>query len=813
MKEKELRLALVCSGGISLAVYMHGVTKEILKLARASAAFHSVRDTHTRQTVGFADLVPPIPKEHDTEAVYFDALKSLGEALDLRIIVDTIAGASAGGINGIILARALAHDLPIGGLTEVWLKEADALELLDKDARARTFSKWYLKPLLWAYGKIAGAEIAAEREMREKLSVFFRSRWFKPPFSGLHLTSVLFDGIYGMGQPRTPTASLLPNGHRLELFVTLTDFYGYPHNVPIHDPANITEKEHRHYLCFSYLRESDGTAQSDFTTDNVPALAFAARATSSIPGAFPPAQLLEIDLLLKEHGLSWQSQAHFMEVNFHRYMQAGADPLKTSFVDGSVLNDKPFHQAIEAIKNRPAYRAVDRRVVYIDPFPDSPPPPPDGRLPGFFVTLKSALADIPRSQPIFDELSEIVATNAEVRQIKNVVDSLRPQVRALVEEIAGEQLKFGTQLKELRNWREQANARAAKEAGFAYGGYLRLKIDSVLRFVAGRVNDLCDIEPGSAASRAILDILTGWAVTEEILPEASGQPLTRKTVSRARSVPALVEFLLSFDVAFRRRRLRFVVRILNQLYGNLANPGFAGITAKLLDLYKKRIYDLLSQLRHYETSAFAEDALHKKANAIFGDLRDGKAKSAPSAETIDELMESFGSAIDLRQIDDETDRLFTTEGMGLLAQSEAASELITAYIGFAFWDVLTFSLTRSRDLDEYDEVRVVRISPNDAKAIRAGGASATLKGIYFNRFGAFFSRAYRENDYLWGRLHGVDRLIDMLVDVARSEGNENLIDVSALKKRAFQIILDKERPVLGQSAQLLKKLEEEIAAL
>ena len=36
MKEKELRLALVCFGGISLAVYMHGVSKEVLKLIRAS---------------------------------------------------------------------------------------------------------------------------------------------------------------------------------------------------------------------------------------------------------------------------------------------------------------------------------------------------------------------------------------------------------------------------------------------------------------------------------------------------------------------------------------------------------------------------------------------------------------------------------------------------------------------------------------------------------------------------------------------------------------------------------------------------------
>ena len=40
MREKELRLALVCYGGISLAVYMHGITKEVWRLARASRAYH-----------------------------------------------------------------------------------------------------------------------------------------------------------------------------------------------------------------------------------------------------------------------------------------------------------------------------------------------------------------------------------------------------------------------------------------------------------------------------------------------------------------------------------------------------------------------------------------------------------------------------------------------------------------------------------------------------------------------------------------------------------------------------------------------------
>ena len=39
MREKELRLALICYGGVSLAVYMHGITREIWHLVRASRAY------------------------------------------------------------------------------------------------------------------------------------------------------------------------------------------------------------------------------------------------------------------------------------------------------------------------------------------------------------------------------------------------------------------------------------------------------------------------------------------------------------------------------------------------------------------------------------------------------------------------------------------------------------------------------------------------------------------------------------------------------------------------------------------------------
>ena len=104
MREKELRIALVCFGGISLAVYMHGISKEILKLVRASRALHAIADRSRRANATFFDCFDGSDPEYDTEAVYFELLREIGRTLELRVIVDIIAGASAGGINGTMLA-------------------------------------------------------------------------------------------------------------------------------------------------------------------------------------------------------------------------------------------------------------------------------------------------------------------------------------------------------------------------------------------------------------------------------------------------------------------------------------------------------------------------------------------------------------------------------------------------------------------------------------------------------------------------------------------------------------------------------------
>jgi hypothetical protein len=69
LKEKELRMALVCCGGVSLAIYMHGISAEILKLVRASGALHSITDRTRRSAATYVDVVDRNESEFDTESI------------------------------------------------------------------------------------------------------------------------------------------------------------------------------------------------------------------------------------------------------------------------------------------------------------------------------------------------------------------------------------------------------------------------------------------------------------------------------------------------------------------------------------------------------------------------------------------------------------------------------------------------------------------------------------------------------------------------------------------------------------------------
>jgi patatin-related protein len=811
LREKELRIALVCFGGVSLAVYMHGISKEILKLVRASRALHAIADRTERTAASFTAGAPADDPEYDTEQLYFELLREIGGTIELRVIVDIVAGASAGGINGAMLARALAHDLPMNGLRDLWLDGGNVGELLAVDARASSWSKLALKPIIWGLSKTRMLDEIRDPELRLKLSLFVRSRWFKPPFDGLRMMQLMYDAAATMGEGR-PGRSLMPAGQQLELFVTLTDYHGYRQTIEIHDPPRIDEREHRHILRFGYRRWPNGEVESDFDLANAPALAFAARATSSFPGAFPPTQIIEIDRLLATRGLAWPGRAAFIARNFVPHRRAGLDPATVPFVDGSVLNNKPFREAILAINGRPAYRQVDRRLVYIDPDPDQngsengdAAPAAALRAPGFFAMLKGALSDIPRNEPIGEELSWVVGFNERVRRLKGIVDAARPHVTRLVSDILAAAPAGRASAAQIRLSREEVNDRVARDAGFAYEGYVRLKLAAVRAMVGQLIGTLVGAPPRSPAARAIADVIDCWAYQEQLVYEDE---------RAAVPVAPWIGFLLAFDIDFRKRRLHFLIQGQNRIYQMLDSMATPNSSAALVNGLKRGFYKCLDELRQRERPEFFSAAVRGRAASLLASLPNDDAAGFAAAhrEALSALMAQIAAEIGLDGGTGDLDALLS-EMDPAVWPAAARREVLVNYLGFPFWDVLTLSVTNWRDAGEFNEILIDRISPVDARTLRKLGMKTRLKGTGFAHFAAFFSRAYRENDYLLGRLHGIDRLVDIVCDSAGAEATAGRIDIVALKRRAFECVLAAEEKHLPHCAELIRMLRREIAAI
>lgn len=800
MKEKELRLALVCYGGVSLAVYMHGVTKEIHKLVRASRAYHGGASRDIRQSARYDALVDASGSECDTEQHYLELLQAIGETLELRVLVDTIAGASAGGINGVLLARAIAHDMSLDSHRKMWLEQADILALMDEEHLAGKWDKLFMKPIFWGMTDKWLARYAPDLEMRQKLQLFTRSRWFQPPFSGKLMSGMLMDACSAMGADRKRTDSLLPVAHRLDLIVSVTDFHGYSQNIPLHDPVSIREREHRHVIKFSYMQHASGQVKSDFDDNHIAGLVFAARATSSFPGAFPPARVGEIDDLLKGRGEAWPTRDEFLKKSFSPLIAAGADPAVASFIDGSVLNNKPFAEAITSIRGRPAYREVDRRIVYIEPDPKGGRIENAGAAPGFFQTIRGALSDIPRNQPVRDELESLHEFSERVRRYRQIVAATRPHVAARIGNLFDKSEGISPTPNTLAALRDEANSKAAVEAGYAYDAYIQLKVSSVLDRITTYLSNVSGAIHHPSERLKLSRSVEAWAKARDVFPVRwSAYATNGKEPSQDDS---WVQFLRDFDIGFRIRRMRFVIRRLNELYERGPEDLDMLFDPDALDEFKASLYSCLDMLQTQSTARMQQPEIVKACRDIF-------SNGVADAHEIDGLIKKVAPVLDLVGMDRIVDQTFAVMASNYLPVP-ARLELMQAYVGFPFFDVLTLPLNKWQDLDDVDTVLVDRISPDDAKALREGGAAATLMGRDLGYFAAFFSRRARENDYLWGRLHAADRLVD-IVSSAAGPGNKCAgLDMAQLKARLMSTILRAEREHLPNVQDLIKDLEHEV---
>jgi hypothetical protein len=87
------------------------------------------------------------------------------------------------------------------------------------------------------------------------------------------------------------------------------------------------------------------------------------------------------------------------------------------------------------------------------------------------------------------------------------------------------------------------------------------------------------------------------------------------------------------------------------------------------------------------------------------------------------------------------------------------------YDNYEDYDLLTYPILFETGVGEADTIDIIRISPEDAKQLideRETGCHK-LAGSALGHFGAFMARQWRQNDILWGRLDGAERIVSALL--------------------------------------------------
>jgi patatin-related protein len=236
---QELRIAASFSGGVSLAIWMGGLTYELDRLLRSSDSERARRHGDTS-----------VPPDDDRYAALLSLL-----AVDLD--VDVITGTSAGGINGAALATARAHGSSLSPLRDVWLDKGSFSTLLRPLDEA--------KPLSLLQGD--GVLLAGLQQGLEKIEATSAG----VPGSGRR-TAV------GTGEP-FPSRE---NAMRLIVTATMTS----ADVTTVRDALGTAVYLEDNQALFTFEQPA-GTA-ADPGNLTVPQLARAARSSASYPAAFEP---------------------------------------------------------------------------------------------------------------------------------------------------------------------------------------------------------------------------------------------------------------------------------------------------------------------------------------------------------------------------------------------------------------------------------------------------------------------------------------------------------------------------------------------
>ncbi|HEY6911604.1 MAG TPA: patatin-like protein [Myxococcales bacterium] len=619
--DSEKRIAVVMYGGVSLAIYIAGVAKELASVVRATAP--------ARDDAGRAGV--PREKLTAVEKIYRDAASKDG-VLTTRVIIDVISGTSAGGINGIFLAKALANDAPLDPVLKLWIEEGDLSMLLND---AQSVEGTPLRP------DQAPAALLNGRRMYVKLVE-------------------AFDRMDEQTNGEGPSC----DAGRVDLFVTTTDIRGEITRLPV---ANAVAKEKRHRQRFHFTAESaggkeDAEAENELGKAQNPVLAFAARCTSSFPFAFEP--------------FTWNDAAAMEKARARaakwtdRLMFEGADYEQRPFGDGGYLDNKPFSYAIDELARRQSALDVERTLIYVEPDPekllekqleDLQKEKPDA-----IGNTLSALT-LPGYETIREDLERVVGRNRNIRQIKaieqSVEEALRRRSAALERFDPGE----WTNIESLKPLVERYGA--------GYADYHQLKLRSVTGSIAALVCSAAQVA-GPDQAEVVRELAEKWV--KAAYPSFKDE----------------LQLLLDADLQYRLRRFDFLLRRLPPS-APPEKPGVRSAVEKARDgiygLREAMQRDLGAEVAKLRADVLA-DAVLARIGRQTGDERD--ASIASLLEQTRGEATGLKQYLATR-VRDEVRRMSDAVWAALPQGEEPLAELRETYEAFENFDMFTYPVARS----------------------------------------------------------------------------------------------------------------------
>jgi len=513
---KEVRFAVVMYGGISLAIYIYGVAQELFNLVRATAV--RTLEDGSEEFLFSWDQLTAIQREY----------RALGRKLRARFVVDILSGTSAGGINAVYLAKALVNDQDFNKLKTLWIQEGDIGRLLnDKGSRP---------------GLSGLKEQATPASLLNNQRMYFK----------------LLEALDKMEDPQRTDTFASPYVQELDLSITASDIRGYPLRVTLPGNASgaeVDEYRYRSVFRFHYsTEEAAGEYSNDFTLARNPFLAFVARCTSSIPPAFEPMRLDDIKPIL-ETGYFRNRYSYDPESwkgLYRDFQRPGEDFPVRSFGDGGYLDNKPFSYATADLLRRRADLPVDRKLIYIEPAPESlTTPGGEPTRPDVVENVVAALVSLPRYETIREDIRLVEERNRLIDQVNHVLEHSQESTIDFMR----------SNWNKIRDWQTRGPKFALRyldDLITAYGpGYLlyhNLRVTNVLNNLSEALARALGWDDDETLADALRKLLEAWRFQYYDIKEPGSQHKKSEN-----------DLVYNLDMSWRLRRLYFTQNLIDTL--------------------------------------------------------------------------------------------------------------------------------------------------------------------------------------------------------------------------------------------------------